>query len=303
VVFGATGNATAANASKAWVAKTDGTSTIEISSGGNFVRSNNKNIDVDQYGAFHWTDDDNLLFWAGVSTTDTDLFHYKVSTSALSNLTQTGSKSAAPWDGGSWEVDGGWVNPAGSHIFYVAGASSAMNIIGVNLTSFAKTNISTGLNIDSESDLDVDMEGQEGSPSVWFVAQKTGRTVAIEDLYVFDQNAGTAASLKNLTGHTGTSAVSISSLAISPDATYASYTTGSGLSTILYTVTSSASPVALNGTGGHVGPYVWKADSAGIVHGGGTTADKLDLIRVPATGGTPTTLHASQSFVYVFAAK
>jgi len=303
VVFGATSTATAANASKTWVAKTDGTSTVEISTGGNFVRSSNKNVDVDQYGAFYFTDDDNLLFWAGVSSGSADLFHYKVSTGALANLTKTGTKSAAPWDGGSWEADGGWVNPSGSHLFLVAGATGAMNIIAVNLTGFAKSDISTGLNIDSESDLDVDMEGQEGSASVWFVARKTGRTVAIEDLFVFDQNAATAASLENLTGHTGTAAIAISSLAISPDATYASYVTGSGGSAILYTVTSSASPVALNGSGSQVGPYAWKADSAGIVYGGGTTADKLDLFLVAAAGGTPTTLHAAQSFVHVFAAK
>ncbi|MCK5799648.1 MAG: hypothetical protein KAI47_20800, partial [Deltaproteobacteria bacterium] len=147
VVYGATSSAASAYKKKAWVVKTDGTGAIEISNSGNFVRSASGTTDVDNYGSYLWTSDDDLLFWAGKSSTSMDLFHYRVSTNALFNLTKTGTKSAAPWDGGAWESDGAWVSPTGAHVYYIAGTSSAMNIIGVDTATFAKFDITTGLNI------------------------------------------------------------------------------------------------------------------------------------------------------------
>jgi hypothetical protein len=303
VVYATTSSASSANAKKAWVAKTDGTSTTEISTATNFVRGSSS-VDVDTYGSNIWTDDDNLLFWAGTSNTKVDLFRFKASSSTLTALTKTGTATVAPWAAGVWEVDGAWINAAGTYVYYVAGKSGEMNIIGVNTTTFAKVDITTGLNINSESSLDDDMEGHASSKYVWFVAKKASASVALEDLYLFDQNAGTAASLKNLTNHSGTSAISITNLSISPDGTYASYTTGTGSSAKLWAVPASGTPVALNSTGSYVEPaYTWTADSKGIVYGGGSTSSStLDLKLVTVPGAVTTTLHAAQSYLFVAAA-
>jgi hypothetical protein len=304
VVFATTSTATNPNSSKAWVALADGTGTaIELSNSANFVRTPSTS-DVDQYGSFFWADDSNLLFWAGTSSTKLDLFHYNVGTGALNNLTLTGTKSAAPWDGGNWEVDGGWVAPNGGFIYYIAGTTTAMGIKSVDLSTFAFTDITIGLDIDSESALGENMEGLQGSQWIWFIAEKVGATVTVEDLYVFNQNTGTSTSLANLTNHTSASSLTMENLAISPDATLASYTIGSAGSTILYAVPTagSAAPFALNGAGSYVaGAYEWSPDSTFIVYGGGTAAaGDLDLMKTEMTNPTPTTLYSAGSYIYVF---
>ena len=208
VTFGTTSSSgdNGTDKSKFRIAATDGTGTpVDVSNGTNFVRSSSSTTNVDTYGSFFWKGDDDLLFWAGTSSNSNDLFHYKVSTKALANLTKTGSATKAPWDGGKWEVDGGWVSQNGAYLYMVAGLSSGTktsNIIGVNLTTFAKTDITTGLYIDGESNLNYDMETAPGSANVWFVASTSGATTSVEDVYVFNQNTGAKA--VNLTKHSST---------------------------------------------------------------------------------------------------
>jgi hypothetical protein len=304
VVYGTTSSASAANRSTAWIIKTDGTGQIEL----NTDFQNN----VDQYGSYYWADDDNLLLWAGRSTTRVDLFHYVVSTTTLTNLTNTGNNTAAPWDGGELEVDGGWVSPNGSYIYYVAGGlptAADMNIIGVSLSTYTKTDITSGLTIDSEDNdtISVEIVGQQGSDHVWFVASVANATPLVEDVWVFNQStAGTAV---NLTTHTAGTAIQVRNLAASPDGTYASYFTGTGGSEVLYAVLTAGTgtPAPLTATaGGYLeDAYLWTQDSTSIIYGEGTGAGTMDLMIVDVTAATPTpvSLYAAQSYLYVFASE
>lgn len=305
VVWGSTSSSSnGTDKYQAWVAKTDGSGTPTVlSSSTNFVRGSSG--DVDTYGPYFWADDDNLLFGAGTSTTNQDLFHYKASTGALANLSKTGTKTAAPWDGGNWEFDGGWVSPNGKFFYAVASDSSGTNttadIFSVDLTTFAGQAISSGLYIDSESNIDADMETVAGSQYVWFVAYKASASAKIEDVYVFDQNAGTPSSLKNLTNHTGTSAVSLAGLLASPDGKYASYIMGSGSSAQLYVVpTAGGTPTAITATAGYIGEaYVWASDSQAVIYGYGSSSSAKDLYIGKVSGGTPKKLHGAASYLYV----
>jgi len=71
---------------KMWLAKTDGSVQTELTT--SFESA------VDTFGGIYWADDDNLLFWAGASSTALGLYHYKVSTQTLKN--RAGSTVTAP---------------------------------------------------------------------------------------------------------------------------------------------------------------------------------------------------------------
>ena len=302
VAYGTTSGATA-NKSSVWVAKTDGTGTPEM-----INSSTNFDSTVDNFGGHYWADEDNLLFMAGDTDTSVDLYHYKVSTKALVNLTKTGTATAAPWKGGKLESDAGWVSPNGKYIYYVIGEPALTtgeysSLYKVDLTTFAGAWINKTLFIDVEATADAgdDMETSDGSDNVFFVAYTPGGTVQLEDLYMFNQSTGDATSLKNLTNHTGTTAVSISGLKVSPDGMYASYITGAAGKQTLYVVAAAGgSPVAMNSTAGYIeSAYTWKLDSMGVIYGMATTSGKYDLYTTSKDGQTSKKLHAAQSYLYV----
>lgn len=84
VTTGTTGNI------KGHIAELSGTTTA-LSTAANFTSA------VTQMHALYWVDDDNLLLTAGADQA-LDVFRYQVSTAQLSNLTRSGTASAAPWD-------------------------------------------------------------------------------------------------------------------------------------------------------------------------------------------------------------
>jgi hypothetical protein len=302
-----TTNILAGGSAECWIASTSSAAKIEISSTTNFqVMGTNK---VDTFGGFYWVDDNNLLLWAGVDKTHAGLFHYVLNaTSPLTHLMgATNATTAPPWEAGTLAADGAWVSPNGKFLYFVAGPSISAsditgNIVAVDLSTYAKVDITTGLDIDGHTDLIEEMEGLVGSNYVWFVAAQANATPSIEDVYVFDQNAGTAASVKQLTTHSGSADTSVYNLTVSPDGTYASYSVGASGTEILYAVpTSGASAAAaVNGSGSFVAnAYAWTPDSLGVVYGGGSVLGTLDLLYT-LLAGTTTTLNAAQSYLYVF---
>lgn len=273
------------------LAKTDGTGTpAQLNTTTAFASA------VDNYGSLFFPDNDNLLFAAGTTSEKVDLFHYKVSTKALANLTKTGTATKAPWDGGVIEFDGGWVSPNGKYLYLVAYKSTTdANIIAVDLGTFVKKDITTGTFINSEKDLDNDMDTVPGSSKVWFVGKKGGK----EDIYVFDQNS--AGTPTNLTKQT-TTAHEYNNLHVSPDGKFASYMVGSGTAEVLYIIpTAGGTAKALTKAGPYLeDSYAWTMDSAAIAYGAGSSTSKIDLFLVTITGGTPKKLHASQGHMHVF---
>jgi len=172
----------------------------------------------------------------------------------------------------------------------------------MDLATFTKTDVTTGLDIDGHTALLTDMEGLEGSSHVWFVAAQAGAVPSVEDVYVFDQSAGTASSVKKLTSHSSTADLSVLNLTASPDGTRASFSVGTSGAEVLYAVPTAggSAPVALNGSGSFLaGGYAWTPTSAGIVYGGGSVLGSLDLLYV-LLGGSTSTVSAAQSYVYVF---
>ncbi len=284
---------------KFWVTKADGSGlAARIDSSSNFSSS------VDNYGGFFFATDDDLLFWAGPSSTEVDLFHYKVSTKALSNLTKSGAATKAPWSGGKLECDGGWISPNGKYLYLLAGDPSAsskwMDIMVLDLGAFTLKSITNKLYIDSESNAHLELETVPGSKYVWFAAYKTGGSVNIEDVYVFDQESGDPKTLTNLTKHGGGSSVAIQGLGASPDSKYASYITGGSGKERLYIVpTAGGTAKALTAGSGYVEDlYQWTSQSNGIVYAKGNSTSKMDLY-FDDLSGTPKIIKAAGQYLRV----
>jgi len=299
VAYGTTSSASA-NKSSFWVAKADGTGTpVMVNSSTNFASA------VDTFGGYYFADEDNLLFLAGTTNTKMDLFHYKISTKALANLTKTDTATAAPWKGGKLESDAAWIPKNGKYLYFVMGEPALSTgkydtIYKVDLTTFAGAWIGKTLYIGAESSAYADMATVAGSDNVFFVAYIPG-SVQLEDLYVFNQSTGASSSLKKLTSHTGTTAVYLSGLIVSPDGKYAAYITGSsGKQTVYVVAAAGGTPVALNSTAGYIEQAMaWKQDSSGVIYGMGTTSGKLDLYVTSKDGKTSKKLHAAQSYLHV----
>jgi len=71
--------------------------------------------------ALAWTSADDLLFWAGavVGGRSQDLYHYRLSTGALANLTGTGDATWPFVTPGKLSPDGGWRSPDGKQIYFL----------------------------------------------------------------------------------------------------------------------------------------------------------------------------------------
>jgi len=274
------------------LAKTDGTGTpAQLNPTTAFVSA------VDNYGSLFFQDNDNLLFAAGTTSEKVDLFLYKLSTKALANLTKTGTATKAPWDGGVFELDGGWISPNSKYLYLAIYKSATdSNLIAVDLGTFVKKDITTGMYISFESDIDNDLETVPGSSNVWFVGLKGGK----EDIYVFDQN--TASAPTNLTKF-ASSSDTINNMHVSPDGKYVSYMKGTTTTEVLYILpTAGGKPTTLVKAGPYLeDSYTWTTDSSAVVYGAGSsTSSKMDLFLITTAAGTPKKLHAAQGVLHIF---
>ena len=251
---------------------------------------------VDSYGSFIFPDNDNLLFNAGVEPKKTGLFRYQISTKAMTWVTKSGT-AAKPWTGGPYEFDAGWVSPNGKYLYLLADqGGKTSDIMAVDLTTFIKKDITTGLLINSETGSGSGFETLPGSSKVWFLAQKN----YYEDLYVFDQN--TASVPVKLTATPATS-TNLGGPHLSPDGKLVAYTHGHATTEQLMVMPSGGGTAkALTSTGLYLGDiYTWTMDSSSIVYAAapGSLHSAEELYLVKATGGAPLKLHAAKDSIQI----
>ena len=165
---------------------------VHITSDTNFATT------IDEVHGVQWVNDDDLFFWAGTSTSYQDLYHYKVSTGALTALTTYGG-SAKPYAGFTSSTNGykspryGWYSPNGKYIYYTeydygAFGPSTYDIIAIERATAKMTNITKGLYVTYSSNI----EAAETGSNVFFFAYDAGAS-ATENLYYFDQDKATVA--------------------------------------------------------------------------------------------------------------
>lgn len=149
-----------------------------------------------QISALHWATDDDLLFWAGTTEKQLDLFHYKVSTGALVNLTKTGGTQKPFTTPGKIYPRGGWVSPNGKYLYFLQQPDTSSGPVttyadlrAVDRKSPRVINITSGLYLTLVSPTVT--VARDAPEHVFFAARKA--TGGPHDLYGFDQNKATTA--------------------------------------------------------------------------------------------------------------
>ena len=164
--------------------------------GGGIVNVSASNFFVSAIDTFRdpvWIDDDSVLFWAGISETQMDLYRYRISTAALLNITKTNGQT-----GGVLPITAttpSAIDPAGQFVYSnrlifarrglaTAGTASGQNVtnlVGVPFPTLTPYNI-TGdefpgigsLNTKGNID-DFDIAYCEDSDLIWFKAAAIGQ--------------------------------------------------------------------------------------------------------------------------------
>ncbi|MCB9556887.1 MAG: hypothetical protein H6707_12345, partial [Deltaproteobacteria bacterium] len=226
-----------------------------------------------------------------------DVFRYQVSTAQLSNLTRSGTASAAPWGPGKLEVDLSWLSLTWRQVNIVAGEPTAKQIYTVDTKTYAVVNVMPNHQINAAT-LREDLRGAPRSPLVFLIARPMNSGPLFEE-NVFVYNSDTASPIKQLSHWLhGSASVELNNLMPAANARHVAYTKGDGANEVLYVAPADASqkPWALNGNGSYLSPaFAWSPDGAYLVFGSGNSASSRDLWRAPATGGTLTKLRSTQA--------
>ncbi len=136
--------------------------------------------------AIEWITDGDLVFWAGRDSAGMDMYHYRVSTDALSNLTRTGGGTAPPFGGsGKAFPVGGWWGPDRTFMYFLQGSQGARDVRALDTRTFTVKEITRGVTANPES-----VQAAPRGDRVFFAAR--GSTGS-ERLYMLNHRAGTPA--------------------------------------------------------------------------------------------------------------
>lgn len=146
--------------------------------------------DYDTVGGVQFVNEDDLFFWVGPRGDAADLFHYRISTAALRQVTYTGG-TTRPFTGEKGQptlrAAGGWVSPNGKYLYtMVESVSSAKcNILAIDRETAATKPITQQLYVNPNSS---NIEATASGGRVFFYAATDAHTTD-HDLYVFDQQS------------------------------------------------------------------------------------------------------------------
>ena len=159
------------------------------------------------FEALHWDSDDDLLFWAGVTQNGdygADMYHLKVSTGLVTNLTKTGGLTRPFSKAGELRPNGAWISPNGKYYYFKKCDKQLFCSIGsLERSTLKYKDIMPGLVMGySHRAAPEFLDAPAGKPELVFLeaAKKYSST---SDLYYFNQNKATVA--KSLTSFSGKS--------------------------------------------------------------------------------------------------
>jgi len=261
---------------------------------------------LDETHGILWATDDDLLLWAGPSSSNNmDLFHYKVSTGAVVNLTLSGGATKPFALGGKMHSYGGWRSPNGKYLYFMQHDASTpgqykCNIRALELGTMNITDITSGLYVDYTNK---NLESTPGAThKVFFYARPPGSNQA-DNLYVFDQN--TASAPVKLTSFTapGSGSLVIQDIIPSHDGSQVAFAAGPSKGALhVYVSTAGPTPktTQLTTTPGHaMDMKLFSSDNKALVYGVGPAWNKIDL-RVSAVDGSGTkVLEPAQGYTSV----
>jgi hypothetical protein len=249
----------------------------------------------------HFPDDNNLLFMAGVSGSELDLYRWDQSAKTATNVTGFGSKQV-PFDGkGRFMPQAGWVSENGKYLYWIAYhyATEIADLLRVDLTSFTAGNATTNVQVGSQPGA----IGACAGGKLYFAARPSPQ-IPSSEVWGLDQNAaGSAAKLTLMNPYPTaywfvynlTAAASCSQMVWSAGGAY-------NLRDLWLLPTSGGGARKLTPAPTYASTSLRVApDSLSVVYGSGGSPDVMTLKVVPAWGGAPVTLDPTAGTVQIFA--
>jgi hypothetical protein len=269
---------------------------VEVSTSSNFGSS------VDTFTSPEWLTDDDLLFWAGDSNSTMDMFHYKVSTGVIVNLTKMGGTTRPFAGGGKARPYGGWSSPNGKYLYYIqygeTGTSGTLSDIkAVDVATITVKDITKGMYISYVGSSGAVRAGRTGS-NLFFFGEVGGSSANLENMYYFDMN--TASTPVPVTTFTKPSSGLwyIYDQAVNDDGTMVTFgagTSSAALDLFVADVTGTWPKVTKLTTTTSLlsDSKVFTPDNKYVIYGTGASSSALDLRIQPVTGGTAKVLDSS----------
>jgi len=281
------------------------TSTVQGSKPVHLTSSANFNDSVTSIYNLHLTDEQNLLFMAGQTYYNLDLYRYDLKTKALSNLSATGGMSKPYVGYGNFSPQGAWRSPNGKWFYWVgynyyATPFATSEIMAVDLTSYKHSYISKGGR--AATSMDSITVCPTSGMVYWAIEQKPG--TYSQEVFAFDQNKGqTAARVTDMTKGTGAYWFAYS-LVLDKGCNRLAWAAGGGYYNRLLWVMDVANPRKerqLGTTPRFVAPRVrFTSDGLSLIHASGGSSSSATLKAVTINGGASAQLDPTAGSVHIF---
>jgi hypothetical protein len=278
-----------------FLTKTDGSkTTVQVTSDTRFQPQ------VNVFSNLYFADDDNLLFMAGVSLYDLDLYHWDNKTAKAANLT---GSTATPFNGlGSFYTKGAWISPNGNWLYWIEyryHAGGFTDLRGVDLTARTVVQITQNAAVVATSD---GMAACHKDGKLYFSAEASPGQHNRE-VWVFDQNQGTPAT-KLTTMSVPLAQWYVYNLRVTSDCTKVAWTGGGNyILQHLWIMNAGGSAKAITKVPLYYDRAVaFTPDTQTLVFGSGGSEGSATLKAVPAVpNASPTTLDTTAGYVHIFA--
>jgi hypothetical protein len=275
------------------VARTDGSSPPRlVSSDARFLP------EVVYFSNLHLPDEANLLFTAGVSATQQDLYRWEHASSKLSAL--TGGKSP-PFEGkGLLAPRAGWLSPSGQWLYLVLQhfLDDSVDLFGIDTKSFGLLKVTAGAEVQTAPG---SFAACPSSGTVFFAARPKAKLYPNE-IWSFDQDAPKPAAQR--TAVSGPGRWFVYDLLLSADCSRLVWSGGGSLDRReLWLLPTQGGPVRkLTPAPTFIGASTaFSPDQQTLIYAGGGTSSSCTLKAVPVAPGPPVTLDTSAGTVHVFA--
>jgi hypothetical protein len=254
------------------------------------------------FSNLHFPDENTLLFMAGTTVGEQDVYRWDHAQGTATNVTATGS-TTSPFAGqGRLWPKAGWVSPGAKWLYLIAQevASQDVNLFAVSLGSFSSVKVTSKIQIQAQPGL---ITACPGNGMVYFVA-KPDPSLYANEVWAFDQNTAQPAAKLTTMSPGGTTPWVVQSLTLSQGCTHLAWSAGGSAQLRDLWVLSTSSPGAakkLTATPSFVGSSLALTPGADrVIYGSGGTQTTTTLKSIPTFGGTPVVLDAAPGALHLF---
>ncbi len=247
-------------------------------------------------------DESNLVFLAGVSPYELEVFRWSGSAGQVSILSAPGAKGP-PFSGkGMLSPQAAWLSPSRSWLYLIGYiyASQIADLHGVNLKSFAATKITNAAQVQWSPG---SIAACPSSGALYFAA-KANAVNAVQEVWSFDQEQGKPAQKLTSTSPTSTGPWYLFELTLAPGCGSLVWAAGGGYYLRdLWSLPTVGPPFAKKLTPAPTylgGGLVHTPDRLRLIYGAGGGDDALTLKAIRAGGGAVTTLDPTAGSLQIF---